>query len=217
MKQEQKAIPWNKGKKLHYKVKTTFQKGYTPWNKGKKMPKDWMTPERRRKIGLANKGKKMIITEKARRKISEAHKGKIPKNLSYLHSLPYTEERKRKIGLAHRGMKHTEETKRKISDAKRDPLRQLYRAIRECYKSREWKVAVFKRDDHMCVWCGNKDRTIQADHIKPFWKIVKENKVKTIIEALSCRELWDISNGRTLCENCHRKTDTWGNRKRNMI
>ena len=192
-----------------------FQKGYTPWNKGKRLSP--RSEETKRKIGLANKGKKMVITEEMRRKISEALKGKIPTNLTYLHSLPYTEERKRKIGLAHKGMKHTEETRRKISDKKRDPLRPLYRAIRECYKSREWKIAVFKRDKHKCCWCGKKDKTIQADHIKPFWLIVKKNNIKTLTEALECKELWDISNGRTLCEKCHRKTDTWGNRKRNMI
>jgi len=31
-------------------------------------------------------------------------------------------------------------------------------------------------------------------------------------EAVKCNELWDISNGRALCRECHRKTDTWGNK-----
>ena len=38
-------------------------------------------------------------------------KGRIPSNLDYLHSIPFSEERKRKIGLKSKGRKHTEETK----------------------------------------------------------------------------------------------------------
>jgi len=32
-------------------------------------------------------------------------------------------------------------------------------------------------------------------------------------EALSCDELWNINNGRTLCIGCHKKTDTYGRPK----
>lgn len=27
---------------------------------------------------------------------------------------------------------------------------------------------------------------------------------------LFCEELWDLNNGRTLCIDCHKKTETWG-------
>ena len=165
-------------------MKYLFQKGYTPWNKGKKMPLWWVNEETRRKIGLANKGKKVVITEEMRRKNSEAHKGKMPKNLSYLHSLPFTEERKRKIGLAHKGMKHTEETKRRISEAKRNPLTPLYIAIRECYKYRQWRTDIFRRDNFICVLCGERGGELNADHYpKRFTDIIRESGIKTIEEA----------------------------------
>lgn len=48
-----------------------------------------------------------------RQRISNTMKGRMPKNLQYLHTIPYTEERKRKIGLKSKGRKHTEETKKK--------------------------------------------------------------------------------------------------------
>ena len=40
--------------------------------------------------------------------------------------------------------------------------------------------------------------------------IKKKNQISNLEEALECEELWDINNGRVLCENCHKKTDTWG-------
>ena len=27
---------------------------------------------------------------------------------------------------------------------------------------------------------------------------------------IDLKKLWDINNGRTLCRDCHMKTDTWG-------
>jgi len=61
-----------------------------------------MTEEHRRKIGLANKGKKR--TAEWNLKNSLAHKGK-----------PLSEEHKRKIALSNRGQLRSEETKRNIS------------------------------------------------------------------------------------------------------
>lgn len=63
---------------------------------------------------------------------------------------------------------------------------------------KNWRRGVFKRDDWRCVWCGERGGKIQADHIKPF--------------AYFPELRFELSNGRTLCIECHRKTDTYGNR-----
>ena len=67
---------------------------------------------------------------------------------------------------------------------------------------REWRRAVFERDDFTCQDCGARSAAgkrvrLNADHIKPF---------------ASHYELrLALGNGRTLCDPCHRKTPTYGN------
>lgn len=69
----------------------------------------------------------------------------------------------------------------------------------------EWRTAVFKRDDYRCVTCGARSKAgapvvLHADHIKP-------------LSAHPDLAL-DVDNGRTLCEPCHKETDTWAWRQR---
>lgn len=61
---------------------------------------------------------------------------------------------------------------------------------------KDWRTAVYERDDFTCKECGSRGGRLNADHIKPF-AIFKELRL-------------EISNGRTLCERCHRKTPTYG-------
>ena len=64
-------------------------------------------------------------------------------------------------------------------------------------KYKEWRRKVFERDKYICVECGyDKGRIIQADHIKS-WRGFPQLRFK-------------VSNGRTLCKPCHKKTPTWG-------
>lgn len=158
-------------------------------------------------------------TELERRKrISQSMKGKEPSNLQLLHKLPRTKEWRRKIGLAHRGLKHTEETKRRISDTKRNPLTSLHKAVRECYKSRQWREAIFARDNFTCVLCKKRGGILNADHFpKRFVDTIRESNIKTVNEALDYKELWNINNGRTLCLKCHRQSETWGNKFKRTV
>jgi 5-methylcytosine-specific restriction endonuclease McrA len=88
----------------------------------------------------------------------------------------------------------------------------LRNKIHETSEYRNWRTAVFKRDDFTCQKCGKKGGYLNADHIKRFSVIISENQIKTVEQAKACRELWDVSNGRTLCVDCHRKTHTYGRR-----
>jgi 5-methylcytosine-specific restriction endonuclease McrA len=58
-----------------------------------------------------------------------------------------------------------------------------------------WRKAVLTRDGRRCVKCGS-DQSLHADHVLP-----RRTHPELRLE---------IDNGRTLCADCHKKTDTFG-------
>src|SRR3990167_4162903 len=105
------------------------------------------------------------------------------------------------------GLSQSRETRQKISKTALSQNRRIvpetrrvfFQRIRQSLEYKLWREAVFKRDNYTCVWCGQQGRKLNADHIKPF--------------AYFPELRFAIDNGRTLCVDCHRKTDTWGYRK----
>lgn len=85
----------------------------------------------------------------------------------------------------------------------------LQSLIRQSAKYRKWRNDVYQRDDFTCQWCGLKGGHLQADHIEQFAKILSDYHISSINEAEQCEKLWDINNGRTLCIDCHKTTDTY--------
>ena len=61
---------------------------------------------------------------------------------------------------------------------------------------KEWRRNVFQRDNYTCQFCHEKGGKLVADHIEPWCKKVEKR--------------YTLSNGRTLCEKCHRQTETFG-------
>lgn len=68
--------------------------------------------------------------------------------------------------------------------------------IRSSVEYKQWRKAVFARDNFTCRACGVRGGTLNADHIKPF--------------AFFPELRFDLANGQTLCTPCHRATDTYG-------
>jgi len=99
----------------------------------------------------------------------------------------------------------------------RGGVTKLQKIIRWCFKSRQWRSDVFTRDDFTCQLCFKRGGDLHADHIKPFALILEENKIFTLQQSYNCEELWNINNGRTLCEICHKKTDTWGSKTKKLL
>ena len=123
-----------------------------------------------------------------------------------------TPESVKKTAEANRGKKRTLEQKERMSKAQigktgekasnwqggKTAEQFIIRCSRE-YKL--WREAVFKRDNYRCSWCGdNGGGNLNADHIKPFCDYPELRLA--------------IDNGRTLCEDCHKKTDTFGGKNR---
>lgn len=71
----------------------------------------------------------------------------------------------------------------------------LDKIIRGSLEYRNWRESVFKRDNHTCQECGVRGVYLNADHIKPF-SLYPEIRTS-------------LSNGRTLCVPCHKKTETF--------
>jgi hypothetical protein len=45
--------------------------------------------------------------------------------------------------------------------------------------------------------------------LKMFAEIMRDNKIESLEMAMECEELWSLKNNRTLCESCHKRTDTY--------
>jgi len=176
--------------------------------------------ERRRKISQTLTGRSLSVEHRS--KLSAAKKGKT-----------LTEEWKANIGRAHRGMKRSAESRRRMSEANKGQVQKpeaiaamrakltgrkvseaerLLRSarakrgvdhprwrggvssensrLRHSIESRIWRDAVFARDDHTCQHCHKRGGELNAHHIKSF------------SEHQELR--FDVSNGITLCEPCHR-------------
>jgi hypothetical protein len=113
------------------------------------------------------------------------------------------------------GYIHTDETRiRMRNSAHRGPDHHNYkggitapdRAIRRLPEYDIWKYGVFERDNYTCKDCRKRGGNIESHHdIKTFSQIIKDNNIRTIEDALNCKELWNVDNGITLCVKCHKK------------
>lgn len=153
------------------------------------------------------------------KKLTEEHKNNLSKVLignnrclGYKHS----EKAKKNMSESKIGHKTSEETRRKLAIANSGDKCHFWKGgktkeitkLRMSLEYRLWREAVFKRDDYTCIWCGEKSRKgvsviLNADHIKPFAHYPELR--------------FAIDNGRTLCKECHKTTETFGNKARYLI
>lgn len=176
---------------------TEFKKGQIPWMKGKHHSEETKT-----KIRVANLGNHH--TEETKKKISENSKAYMCWN---------------------KGKKASEETKRKMSESRKgnknwnwkggiSPLRNI---VISRFEYRQWRSDVFTRDDFTCQECGQVGGILNAHHIRNYSSIIQKYEITTVEEALECEELWNINNGITFCEECHKKTDNYLVHKKTKI
>lgn len=189
-----------KGSKMSLASRQKLSKahaGQAPWNKGKV---GIYSKQTLRRMSLAKKhqvrGPLSVLTKK---KIGDANRGR--------KSTPAAIEKNR---LAHQGRVHSKETRMKMSEAHRGEKCRWWRggitpeirAIRNSMQNRLWREQVFRRDNYTCVLCGENGGRVNADHIKPF--------------ATHPLLRFSLKNGRTLCVSCHKTTDTYGKKLKNL-
>jgi len=111
-----------------------------------------------------------------------------------------------------KGVKRSLETRMKISGDRnhfwRGGVAPLRKRIRMSLKTRVWRKAVFERDDYTCQKCGLHSMAgarlrLNAHHRVSFVEILRKFEIDTFEKAMECEELWDLSNGVTLCIDCH--------------
>lgn len=187
-----------------------FKKGITSRNKGKKCPWAKNLPQ------LFKKGRKQVISEETRKKLSLAMKG-VKRGPNPEHSLrmrgrKLSEEHKLKLLLSRKGKKWSEETRKKamgricsfetrlkISKANskenhwnwKGGISAYDNAYRKTLEYKHWREDIFKRDNWTCQKCKIEGGILHPHHIKSFSHFIESR--------------YDISNGITLCQNCHFK------------
>lgn len=119
-----------------------------------------------------------------------------------------------------KGRKLTKEMKLKISNSlrgKKNPnwkggITSLLNRLRHIENYYQWRSNIFSRDNWTCQTCNQRGGDLEPHHIISFSKLCKIYNIENEEVAKKCPELWDITNGITLCKKCHKLTKNWGKR-----
>jgi predicted restriction endonuclease len=157
-----------------------FKKGFVPWNKG------LTQKDVRVKKYVEKRNNTKDVWSK---KISISSKGKI-----------ISDKQKEMVKAFNRTQKGI------LSHNWKGGITPEKQLIRSMEKNILWRKSVFIKDDFTCKMCGIKGKVfLEAHHIIPFSNIISKNNIKNCSDANNCAELWNVSNGLTLCENCHKQ------------
>lgn len=129
-----------------------------------------------------NKGLKLSF--ELRIKMSESRKGRVPWNKGKTGvQIAWNKDQ---IFPQFRGANHPNWQGGKTPEVRR---------IRNSTEYKQWRRTILEKDNFTCVFCKQRGGKLEVDHIKPFSKYPELRL--------------EISNGRTLCKDCHKTTDTY--------
>jgi len=160
--------------------------------------------DRLKALGIKPPSRKGIHwNEEQKKEISKRNKG--------MKTHEWTEESRKKASESAKKRKASVETRKKMSEAHkgskgsnwRGGVTPEHKQIRRSLEYRLWREAVFKRDNWTCQECEARSKKgkrieLHPHHIKSF--------------ALYPKLRFKVSNGKTLCVECHEETDNYKKR-----
>lgn len=203
-------MPFTKGHPF-YKggEKGWFVKGYIPWHKGEELSEEHKEKLKEAKLNNPVRywlGKER--SEETKEKISRANKGRRlkPEVLKVEKTCLFC--KKKMLLLPCLAREYNYCSHKCAFSGEKNPnwkggITPLVMQIRNSKEMQEWRKAVYERDNYTCQICNMRGGDLNVDHIKPF--------------ALYPDLRFDIDNGRTLCIECHRGTETFGGRVQNLV
>ena len=173
------------------------RKGHIGWHRGKNISPT--SVKKRPDLSIRNK------SDAQRNAISNYNKKRI-----------FTDATRIKIGIASSmGRKNENKWKNENNPSWKGGITPLLRKIRNFKKYSHWRKMILMRDNFVCVNCGLGENILHIHHVHSFAELIQEYQIKTLKQAINCDKLWDISNGITLCIDCHKNTDTYAINKKN--
>jgi 5-methylcytosine-specific restriction endonuclease McrA len=170
-----------------------LERGYGKWMKGKKHSPEAIEKMRRVQAEIGN------APEERQRRAEQAKNLGYGKWMAGRAALPQT-----RAALAQQAGQDYDERYGDRAEEERRKRREGNRARWEGvgrkpqrekhnhdYRYREWRTAVFRRDDYTCRNCGTRGGVLNAHHMLK-WSTHPEHR-------------YIVANGRTLCETCHRR------------
>ena len=91
----------------------------------------------------------------------------------------------------------------------------LCERLRKLPESKDWRKAIFERDDYSCQVCDKMGGDLEAHHIIAFSILLDmflkqydqfspvSDKDILVRLAFKYEPFWDVNNGQTLCKDCH--------------
>ena len=146
----------------------------------------YVSEETKRKLSISNRGQ--TRTDETRKRMSLARMGRKPTAVTRLRMSEMQKISQNRPGVKER---RSEKQKGPRHWNWKGGISGTNHLTRVSYKFREWREAVFKRDDWTCQDCGLRGGFLHPHHILAFAEFTKLR--------------FEINNGKTLCVNCHRQ------------